>query len=97
VWRARRFAGKNLFPKKFLKWSAFSAEIQGKMESTFTAAPRETFSPAPTLNLPAAAVRAETVASAGKLPLEMLASTPFADTDFRRKIGIERWGWGLND
>lgn len=31
------------------------------------------------------------------LPLEIVATAPYEDTDFRRKLGIERWGWGLND
>jgi hypothetical protein len=30
-------------------------------------------------------------------PPGVLASSANWDTDFRKKIGIERWGWGLND
>jgi hypothetical protein len=98
VWRARRFAGKKLFPKNFLKSPGFLTEGQGKMQSTMPAAPRDPFPPQTKLNLPAVTARAKTTtATNGKLPLEILAASPFADTDFRRKIGIERWGWGLND
>ena len=30
-------------------------------------------------------------------PADVVAVSTNWDTDFRKKIGIERWGWGLND
>ena len=69
------------------------------MESTFTAATREIFQPQPHFAAAPAVTLATTTAtiSGNQKPMEILATSPFGDTDFRKKIGIERWGWGLND
>ena len=68
------------------------------MESTLPANQRDTYPTQPQFTPPTAAARVETAATSSRnLPLEILAATPFGDTDFRRQLGIERWGWGLND
>ena len=96
--RPNSFLHANLF-KQSAKVPVDSVEVQSKMKTNLAATTRETYSPPPPLMTPSTTTRLETqtTTNAGKLPMEILAASPFADTAFRAKIGIERWGWGLND
>jgi hypothetical protein len=53
---------------------------------------------APNLEAPALARLAVPATSLeSTVPAGVVAVSANWDTDFRKKIGIERWGWGLND
>ncbi len=68
------------------------------MNNFLTASAPAKSSPQPHLESPSLArVAVQATSLEGTAPVGVVAVSANWDTDFRKKLGIERWGWGLNE